>query len=285
MEWYIQQSKLIEKSDWNSQINDLKNNTIKGTLLPVLTDAVKKRITKENAVLFSGGIDSTIIALLLQKLGANFKCYTVGFQDSNFKKPEDIVWAKKVAKELGFVLESKIFTLNEMKKIFIRTVNILGKHANVVTVGVGSVIIAANLGNEKNWFSGLGSEEIFAGYERHKQNPANEECWNGLISMYKRDLIRDSIIAKKLGITISTPFLDKELIRTAMNIPIEMKIKGDNNKIVLREAAIQLGMPKEFAMRKKRAAQYGSSFDRALAKLAKISGFKYKKDYIESLRQ
>ena len=46
--------------------------------------------------------------------------------------------------------------------------------------------------------------------------------------------------------------------------------------------AEDMGLPKEFAYRKKRAAQYGSNFDRAIARLAKRNGFKYKFDFIKS---
>ena len=44
-----------------------------------------------------------------------------------------------------------------------------------------------------------------------------------------------------------------------------------------------LGLKKEFAFRKKKAAQYGSNFDKAILKLAKKNGFKYKKEYLDYL--
>ena len=54
-------------------------------------------------------------------------------------------------------------------------------------------------------------------------------------------------------------------------------------KLILRKIANELGLKKEFAFRKKRAAQYGSRFDRAILRLGKRKGFKYKKDYLKSL--
>jgi asparagine synthase (glutamine-hydrolysing) len=47
--------------------------------------------------------------------------------------------------------------------------------------------------------------------------------------------------------------------------------------------AEKLGLPKEFSWRKKVAAQYGSGVDKNIGNLAKRKGFKYKKDYLESL--
>ena len=49
------------------------------------------------------------------------------------------------------------------------------------------------------------------------------------------------------------------------------------------EIAEELGLPKEFAWRKKQGAQYGSRFDKAIEKLSKINGMKSKQEYIESL--
>ena len=151
---------------------------------------------------------------------------------------------------------------------------------------MGAVILAARELARKDkinyFFSGLGSEEIFAGYERHtKATNVNRECWQGLKQMWDRDLVRDFNLGKELKMTVKTPFLDSELIRTAMRIPGEWKINDTEKKIILSEIADEfLG---EFAWRKKKAAQYGSCFDKAIGKLAKKHGFEFKKDWLESL--
>ena len=49
------------------------------------------------------------------------------------------------------------------------------------------------------------------------------------------------------------------------------------------EIAEDLGLPKKIAWRKKKAAQYGSKFDKALQRLMSKAGFKFKKDYLNSL--
>ena len=128
----------------------------------------------------------------------------------------------------------------------------------------------------------MGSEEIFAGYERHKKSKdVNEECWNGLRKMYERDLIRDNLIAGKYKINFLTPFLDEELIKEAMSIPGNLKLNDKNNKLILREISSEL--LGKFALRKKKAAQYGSSFIKGIDKLARLNNFKYMKDYLTSL--
>lgn len=294
-ECYFQNNELIPEDLWIEFISSIKKNVSENKKSPrnllackvkeKLIESVKKRIPeKPFAILFSGGIDSTLIALISKQLGAEFTCYSVGFKEPGLKNPEDILWAEKVAKSLGFCLKKRTFSLSETEKTIKKTAKILGNLTNVVNIGVGSVFVAASeLISEKVVFSGLGSEEIFAGYERHQKNPTNNECWTGLVSMYKRDFLRDAAIAKSLGFELKTPFLDKNLIIEAMRVPISMKLGAENTKLILRDAAISIGLPAEFAQRKKRAAQYGSRFDSALKKLAKKSRFKLKKDYVESL--
>ncbi|MBT4936269.1 asparagine synthase [Candidatus Woesearchaeota archaeon] len=286
---------LIDKREWGKLIDSCKQNNFTGTkkeaqtkLQELLLSSVRKRLPAHKfGIFFSGGVDSTFIAAACKLLKGNFVCYAVGFQDET-KEPDDIVEAKRVAEKLGFELKYKIFNLEEAKNIITKTVNILQKveRTDVVNVGVGSVVVAAaELGLQDgitHFFSGLGSEEIFAGYERHeKASDVCEECWSGLKNMWSRDLVRDFALAKELGITINTPFLDKELIEFSMTLPSEWKLVDNKKKVILREVAEEfLG---EFAWRKKKAAQYGSCFDKAISKLARSEGFTLKKEWLDTL--
>ena len=75
-------------------------------------------------------------------------------------------------------------------------------------------------------FSGLGSEEIFAGYDRHKlSHDINKECLYGLIKIYERDLYRDDVITMYSNLELRLPFLDKKLVSYALNISPKLKIK------------------------------------------------------------
>ncbi|MBR9700119.1 hypothetical protein GOV09_06695 [Candidatus Woesearchaeota archaeon] len=270
--------------EWKKHIEDLQKKKAAGTLKESLNNAITKMIPSERyGVLFSGGIDSTFIAFVCKQLGKSFTCYCVGLENS-----EDIIEAEKVAKELDLQLKKRIFSLDEAEEIIRKTVKMLGS-ADVMQVGVGSTIsAAAELALKDNTpllFSGLGSEEIFAGYQRHEESKdINEECWKGLVNMYERDMLRDNAISKALGVTFLVPFLDQEVIVEAMAIEGSEKIKDGLKKVPLRKIAEEMGIPKEIAERKKKAAQYGSKFDRAILRLAKRNGYRYKKDYLESLR-
>lgn len=293
----VKEGRLVPEDLWIKLINSLENNfenletnkeRAKRELAEAIVNAIKKRIAPKFGVLLSGGVDSSLIAFVAKQLKCNFTCYSVGIENS-----DDIAWAKRVAGEYGFNFKYKILTLDELETVVKSTIRILND-ADIVKASVGSVLYAAGklaLADGNNvLFGGLGSEEIFAGYKRHEDalqknnfEALHKECWSGLKNMWGRDLARDFAIAKNLGLDLRTPFLDKELIKTAMSIHPMFKLGKENKKIILREAAEFIGLKKEFAWRKKQAAQYGSNFVNGIEKLAKKNGFKLKKDYLQSL--
>jgi len=241
----------------------------------LLEEAIRKRIPKGQKVgiLFSGGIDSTFIALMLKNLGVDFTCYTAALDEPTLKDSQDLLWAKKAAKELNLKLEIETVKLSDVPNL-LKEILPLIEDNNVVKAGVALPFFLAARKAKKNGvkilFSGLGSEEIFAGYERHKNSlNINEECLSGLRRMYERDLYRDDVITMYHTIELRLPFLDKKLVEFALSVPARLKLNELENKILLRRISEKIGMPKEFFERKKKAAQYGSLFDKALEKLSK----------------
>ena len=253
----------------------------------LLDQAIEKRIPEQKfGLLFSGGIDSTYLAKYFKDHGHDFTCYTAVLDPDSGTIPSDLEAAQKVAKDLGLKLKVKKIKLEEIPNYLQKIVPLI-EDSNVVKVGVALTFYVAcemaRVDNCKVVFSGLGSEEIFAGYERHKNSAnINQECLSGLRKMYERDLYRDDVITMHNQLELRLPFLDKELVEYALKIPGKYKIKGEVTKYILREIALQKGLAREFAFRKKTAAQYGSKFDYALGKLAKQHKFPSKSAYLKT---
>ncbi len=266
--------RLPTEENWKKHIEELREKTVPSTkeeVMKALVKAVEKRVPKEKFGLFlSGGVDSCLIAALLKKFTDNFVCYTVGIKGS-----KDVASAKIAVDKLKLNWKHKEYTETEVETPLRKAAKIL-KTDDCIAIGVASVIIAATeLADVKVFFGGLGSEEIFAGYQRHEHaQDVNDECWRGLREMWKRDLVRDATVGKALGISVKVPFLDDELIKAAMGIPGNRKISQEHRKIILREIAEELGLPKELAWRPKQAAQYGSGFDKAMRHLAHKKGMR-----------
>jgi diphthine-ammonia ligase len=291
----VDEKGLVPEATWKKVIDSLRDRATgspdKEKLKQAIIAAVKKRIPKEPfGIFFSGGLDSAVIALICKQLGLKFTCYTVGFKHEASEIPWDVFYAREMAKKFGLNHVEKLYDVKEASDIIKEAVKIFPKPKEFnttyyVTIDVASVVIAAKkIAKEKIFFSGLGSEEIFAGYNRHlKCEDVNEECWKGLKEMWSRDLYRDVTLGSALGIDLLVPLLDEDVIIEAMKFEGSKKISKEHKKIIFREVAEELGLPKEFAWRKKQGAQYGSKFDRAIEKLAKMNGFKYKQEYVESL--
>lgn len=290
----LDDGKLITYEKWSNHIDSLKSNEViddeKEAIIKLkltFENAIKKRIPDEKfGILFSGGVDSTLIAYLCKNFSNNFVCYTVGMEGS-----QDVEYSYKVAKKLNLQHKVQLYSITDLENLFEETAKSLGKKLiNIVNLGVGAVEVAAikfaEKDNVKIFFSGLGSEEIFAGYQRHGLSEnINEECWSGLKTTWERDLQRDCTIANSFDIRFLTPFLDKELITVAMQINSNLKIKSNYKKYILRKTAQNIGLDKEFAFRPKKAAQYGSNFDKAILKIAKLHGYKFKKEYLDYLQK
>jgi len=267
--------KQIERDFFSVNVSDESDEKIISKTEDLILDAIKKRIPKNRKIglLFSGGIDSTFIALILKKLKVPFTCYTAVMVEEGLSDPSDLLWSKKVAKELDLNLKIITISLNEVSSYLEKILPIIEDN-NVVKVGVAlPFYLCSQKAKEdgvKVLFSGLGSEEIFAGYDRHKKSlKINEECLSGLRKIYERDLYRDDCITMHHTIELRLPFLDKKLVEYSLKIPEHLKIDSENSKLILRKIAKKQGLIDEFSERKKKAAQYGSNFDKALEKLSK----------------
>ncbi len=284
---------------------DVSKSKIVYELEEKFTSAIMKRIPdKKFGLLFSGGVDSTLIAYIMKKKGLKFTCYTAAISDIG--ESEDLVYAKKIAKEFDLDLKIATITLAELED-YIKKVAPLIESNNVVKVGVALPFFlaceAARKDKLKVIFSGLGSEELFAGYERHavsagvsirgeeyldKMNAydtlsmdnVNKECLSGLMQIHERDLYRDDVVTMFNEMELRLPFLDKKLIEFALKIPPKFKISAVEKKIILRDMAEKIGLPTEYARRPKKAAQYGSKFDKGIEKLAKVQ-HKTKSEYLK----
>lgn len=274
------------------KLSQISEEDLVDRLAELLLNAIYKRVRDLDTfgILFSGGVDSTLLAKCCVLLGKKPTLYT-GAVDCGGRLPPDLVAAEQAAAALRLPLKKKVLTLNDAGHVFEEVVKTI-ESKDVMKVGVAAPFaVACTLAKEdgiKVLLSGIGSEELFAGYERHltvfqKGGDVNEECLRGFGEMWERDLYRDDLITMRHRVELRTPFLDTDLISFAKDIPVNLKIGSAGNKLILRKAALHLGVPEAFALRKKQAAQYGSNFDKALEKLAKQKKFPSKKAYLESI--
>jgi len=247
-------------------------------LKELLLSSIKN--VKKVGIAFSGGIDSSLLALLCNRLNIQFKLYSVGFESSI-----DLEWANRISTEMGWDIKNKIVSFRNAERTVKKIIRIL-KTDDIIDICMGCIFYNTLKMAKKDKInfilSGLGSDEIFAGYQKHEKDI--NECWKDLKKVLHNDIRRDEILAKEFNIKILYPFLNKELVEYSMKIDPSLKLNNGFKKVILRECSIELGSQERFAWRRKKAAQYGSRFDKVIEKMTKKSDFKFKNDFLKDLK-
>jgi asparagine synthase (glutamine-hydrolysing) len=248
-----------------------------------LLASMKKRTQDFDRVgiIFSGGIDSVIIAWLAKKMVPEVICYTGGIRGSN-----DIVYARQIAKKLNLKLRVNELTQDEVEEMIPEVINTIeDTNAGQVEVAI-PVYAAVKLAHEDGinvMFSGQAADELFGGYawyarviEKEGYQKLRDHMTQDLLLLYKETLEREDKITMAHSIEMREPFLDIEVIRCSMGMDLKLNIKGASDilgKHVHRKLAQKLGIPKNIAYRIKEAAQHGSGMHSIFDTIARKHGF------------
>lgn len=239
--------------------------------------SVSKRVEGlyEVGVIFSGGLDSSYLALLLgeisENIGLKITLYAVGKEGSH-----DLEAAKYAAKFLNLDLKICEVTEDMVRDALPSVVNAIGDD-NLMKVGVGlTTYFATKMVAEdgiKVAISGQGADELFGGYKRYLKSfvddTLNYDIREDMSNMYHVNLERDDACSMLNGVELRLPFLDKNLVELVLNIQDNKKIVSmhdDMRKSILRKLAFEEGLDYEIAYRPKKAAQYGTGIDKILRK-------------------
>lgn len=254
--------------------SDLSYEELKTELERNIIEATEKRTRnlEKVALLFSAGVDSTLIAVILKRLNVDTTLYTVGTQNS-----QDLKFARKAAGDIGLPLKTWEIDQDIIEDNFNDTINTI-EDRNLMKIGVGMTIkLTSQLAAEDNQrviLSGQGADELFCGYNRYKnrfETPDKllEELTYDLNNMYHVNLERDDKATMSNSVELRVPFLDRNVIQTACKTPVRYMLHSEEDNIrkhILRDVASLLGVPDYIAFRPKKAAQYGTGIDKVIKK-------------------
>lgn len=239
--------------------------------------SVSKRIDGLDSVgvIFSGGVDSSYLALLLKEISSNVALkvtlYAVGVEGS-----KDLEASIKASKSLNLPLEICEVTEDMIREALPSVVRAIGDD-NLMKVGVGLTTYFATQMVARDdinvAISGQGADELFGGYKRYLksfiEDNLNYELREDISNMYHVNLERDDACSMLNSVELRLPFLDKALVELVLNIPDNKKIVSmhdDMRKSFLRKLAFEEGLDYDIAYRPKKAAQYGTGIDKILRK-------------------
>ncbi|KAK9105265.1 hypothetical protein Scep_022109 [Stephania cephalantha] len=255
------------------------------------------------AILFSGGLDSMILAALLDRCLDS--CYEIDLLNVSFdgQFAPDRIAAKAGVKELQRIAPSRRWNLVEIDADLLKLTSEIKHVMSLITpsntymdlnIGLALWLAAGGDGwlleESLNTFSvekqhlkykseakillvGTGADEQCAGYGRHRTKYKqggwlllHEEMRLDMQRIWKRNLGRDDRCISDNGKEARFPFLDEDVIRILLEIPLwEVadldQPSGIGDKKILREVARLLQL-EDVASLPKRAIQFGSRIAR-----------------------
>jgi asparagine synthase (glutamine-hydrolysing) len=250
---------------------------------------------KEIGIIFSGGIDSVLVAYLAAKMVPKVVCYTCGVKGSH-----DVAYARQIAEKLNLELKVAELDQDSVEQLIPEVINVI-EDANAgqveVALPVYSAVKLAHQDGMKVMLTGQGADELYGGYswyakvaEKEGYERLRERMVEDLLLLYKETLEREDKITMAHSIELREPFLDTEVIRVALATELRLNVKGGHDtlgKHVHRRLAQSLGIPRDIAYRVKEAAQHGSGMHDVIDTIARKRGFGESAvpvSYIEALR-
>lgn len=195
-----------------------------------LETSVQKRLMTERpiAALLSGGLDSSLIAALVQRSlkiqgRSPLETYSIGFPGS-----ADLKYAKLVAEHIGSVHHEIVSSPEEFYAAIpnviaaIESPDITSVRASVGNYLVSKYIREHSPLNAKVVFNGDGSDEVFGSYLYFYNAPTDDmfeaEIERLLDNIHHFDVLRSDRCIASNGLEPRTPFLDKQFVAVARSM-------------------------------------------------------------------
>jgi len=250
------------------------------TYADVLQRAIVKRVRGLDriGVLFSGGVDSLLVAIAAREAGTDVAAFCVGMDGS-----DDLDAAQKAAAELDLNVRCVGLTEAMIEAALPEVIERIELNGLVQVEAAIPMYLAARLCAEdgrKVMLSGQAADELFAGYtwygdvvRDHGYVTLHERLWDDIEQLYLDTLEREDRMTMAHGIELRAPFLDRDVIRAAMRmVPQGIKLDGPDDphrKLVHRRLALDSGIPHFLAYREKSRAQDGTGIHSTLQRIAK----------------
>lgn len=231
-----------------NEITDDKE-TIINNLNLLLTKGIEKRIPREvdYCVLLSGGIDSTITAYLLKNYNPKLEAFTMHLDIGKDKKVlrNDLYFARVAAKHLNIRLHEIIITEKDVENYLEETVKVIEDNSwTQISSGLPHLLMGKYIKEHTNYkivFSGSGSDEIFASYPIQKRFQWLDHQYDAarrklIANLHENNIIRENKCLLASSLEVRSPFLDRQFLEYALNIPIKYRFENKKMKPMLRYA-------------------------------------------------
>lgn len=270
-------------------------------LRTTLEAAVAKRLRSDVplGVFLSGGLDSSIIAALAQRLVGNIQTFAVGVENSG-----DILAARLMARHIGSTHHELIITPEMIDEALPTILYHLESFDQGLVRSAVPCFFVSGLAAEKVKvvLTGEGADELFAGYDYYQDildpDDLDAELRASVNKMHAINLQRVDRMSMAHGLEARVPFLDRDMVALALGMPAGLKMHRETEiptgKWILRRAFEDM-VPPEIVWRSKvqfdqgsgiaavLSNRFGEGHDRILCRDPALGRTKEEKHYLEVL--
>ncbi len=232
---------------------------LEGALTKAVSD-VPDRV----GVLFSGGLDSSLLAHLFRKVNKDVRLYSSCTTGSH-----DETWTRKAADALGLPIEVLTRNDDEILEGISSIKSITDEKSSLLILIELPLYFITKESDDSVLATGQGADELFLGYKKYESTDTSKEDFRGVIDHV---VPLERKIADFNGKKLVYPYLDESVVSVASKIPHDQNILDGIRKKSLRAAALRLGLKEEMALKQKKASQYSSGYRDAVSMIAKKRG-------------
>jgi asparagine synthase (glutamine-hydrolysing) len=203
----------------------------------------------------SGGLDSSIIAVLLADRVDRLYTYTVGVEEAG-----DVKYSRKMVEFLDSEHTEYLFSEDDLVNILPNVIYHFESFTqDFMQAGMGTYLVSRLTAQSgSNYvFCGEGPDEVFGGYDDIKAVASDEELFRSVCVRITEELhegggTRLERMTAAQGLEYAVPFLDKSIVRFGLQLPVEWRVHPEEGieKWIVRKAFEDL-LPDEIVWRGK----------------------------------
>jgi asparagine synthase (glutamine-hydrolysing) len=203
-------------------------------------DSIRVRVDTDLTVgvVLSGGLDSSIVLTHVREMHPDCVALTIGAPGS-----DDLVYARRLCADLRVPHEVITVRPADIHADDIREairMSELTEYGDIINAVVSVPLFArARALGLKVVLTGDGSDELFGGYSMYDRigPAASGRLFQHMIAnLHRTELQRVDRVSMGQGVEARVPYLDPALVELAMRLPVQLKVRGGQEKWIMRQA-------------------------------------------------
>ena len=269
---YVYQPDAVDCTFENRYVSKAEQSIIQKIVRSQLEKAVEKRLLSDRPIgcLLSGGLDSSLIAALVQKISKKrIHTFSIGMQGS-----PDLKYARKVANHINSIHHEIVVSEQTMLDAIPKVIEAIESFDETTVLASTPMWLLCRYISENTpirvLFSGEGADEESGSYLYFNNAPTfsdfQNECLRLLRDLHRFDVLRCEKCISAWGLEARVPFLDQDFLKEYMSIHPTLKSPQHNiknnkptEKFLLRTAFDDGLLPQEVLWRTKEAFSNGCS--------------------------